>query len=140
LRIPLPPDHDYAVFKGVASGEGELAIFNNDPGAYDLTVRLSQITFVYLLCMALVAHLSGVLTTLKKVCGARIFAGHSEPRVPVRLGRSGSVCGMAGCCAGLLRGGGWIFATRRSFGGCACGLDCRWRSPSRFLIRDLKGF
>jgi putative peptidoglycan lipid II flippase len=66
LRIPLPPDHDYAVFKGVASGEGELAIFNNDPGAYDLTVRLSQITFVYLLCMALVAHLSGVLTTLKK--------------------------------------------------------------------------
>ncbi|MEN8785095.1 MAG: murein biosynthesis integral membrane protein MurJ [Akkermansiaceae bacterium] len=66
LRIPLPPDHDYAVFKGMASGEGELAIYNNDIGAYDLTVKLSQITFVYLLCMALVAHLSGVLTTLKK--------------------------------------------------------------------------
>ena len=66
LRVPLPPDHDYAIFKGMASGEGELAIYNNDPGAYDLTVRLSQITFVYLLCMALVAHLSGVLTTLKK--------------------------------------------------------------------------
>lgn len=66
LRIPLPPDHDYAVFKGMASGNGELAIYNNDPGAYDLTVKLSQITFVYLLCMALVAHLSGVLTTLKK--------------------------------------------------------------------------
>ncbi|MDG1150749.1 MAG: murein biosynthesis integral membrane protein MurJ [Akkermansiaceae bacterium] len=66
LRIPLPPDHDYAVFKGMASGGGELAIYNNDPGAYDLTVKLSQITFVYLLCMALVAHLSGVLTTLKR--------------------------------------------------------------------------
>lgn len=66
LRVPLPPDHDYAIFKGMAAGEGELAIYNNDPGAYDLTVRLSQITFVYLLCMALVAHLSGVLTTLKK--------------------------------------------------------------------------
>jgi len=66
LRVPLPPDHDYAIFKGMASGEGELAIYNNDPGAYDLTVRLSQITFVYLLWMALVAHLSGVLTTLKK--------------------------------------------------------------------------
>lgn len=66
LRIPLPPDHDYAVFKGMASGNGELEIYNNDPGAYDLTVKLSQITFVYLLCMALVAHLSGVLTSLKK--------------------------------------------------------------------------
>ena len=53
LRIPLPPDHDYAVFKGMASGRGALAIYNNDPGAYDLTVKLSQITFVYLLCMAL---------------------------------------------------------------------------------------
>lgn len=66
LRIPLPPEHNYAIFKGNASGDGELTIYNNDPGAYDLTVKLSQITFVYLLCMALVAHLSGVLTTLRK--------------------------------------------------------------------------
>lgn len=66
LRVPLPVDHDYSVFKGNVSGSGDLEIYNNDPGAYDLTVRLSQITFIYLLCMALVAHLSGVLTTLKK--------------------------------------------------------------------------
>ena len=47
-------------------GSGEFEVYNNDPGAYDLTVKLSRITFIYLLCMALVAHLSGVLTTLKK--------------------------------------------------------------------------
>lgn len=66
LKVPLPDDHDFAVFEGSATGEGQLKIFNNDPGAYDLTVKLAKITFVYLFCMALVAHLSGVLTTLKK--------------------------------------------------------------------------
>lgn len=66
LRVPLPEGHDFAVFEGAASGSGDLEVYNNDPGAYDLTVKLSKITFVYLLCMALVAHLSGVLTTLKK--------------------------------------------------------------------------
>ncbi|MGJ8697181.1 MAG: murein biosynthesis integral membrane protein MurJ [Verrucomicrobiaceae bacterium] len=66
LRIPLPEGHDYALVTGAVSGAGEFKVFRNDPGAYDLTVKLSQITFVYLLCMALVAHLSGVLTTLKK--------------------------------------------------------------------------
>ena len=66
LRVPLPVDHDFALFKGSVAGEGHLKIYNNEPGAYDLTVKLSKITFVYLLCMALVAHLSGVLTTLKK--------------------------------------------------------------------------
>jgi len=66
LRIPLPVDHDFESVSGKVSGAGALKIFRNDPGAYDLTVKLSQITFVYLLCMALVAHLSGVLTTLKK--------------------------------------------------------------------------
>lgn len=66
LRIPLPVEHDFAVLEGEISGKGELKIFRNDPGAFDLTVKLSKITFVYLLCMALVAHLSGVLTTLKK--------------------------------------------------------------------------
>jgi len=66
LRVPLPVDHDFAIFRGGATGRGDLKVYNNEPGAYDLTVRLSKITFVYLLCMALVAHLSGVLTTLKK--------------------------------------------------------------------------
>lgn len=66
LRVPLPADHDFAIFSGSATGSGKLEVYNNDPGAFDLTVRLSKITFIYLLCMALVAHLSGVLTTLKK--------------------------------------------------------------------------
>jgi putative peptidoglycan lipid II flippase len=66
LRVPLPPEHNFAIFEGAVSGSGHLQIYNNDPGAFDLTVKLSQITFIYLLCMALVAHLSGVLTTLKK--------------------------------------------------------------------------
>ena len=66
LRIPLPPGHDYAVFTGAISGEGQVKVFRNDPGAFALTVKLSKITFIYLLCMALVAHLGGVLTTLKK--------------------------------------------------------------------------
>jgi len=66
LEIPLPKNHDFALAKGKAGGSGELKIFRNDPGAFDLTVKLSKITFVYLMCMALVAHLSGVLTTLKK--------------------------------------------------------------------------
>ncbi len=66
LRVPLPADHDFSVVEGTARGAGSLQVYNNDPGAYDLTVKLSQITFIYLLCMALVAHLSGVLTTLKK--------------------------------------------------------------------------
>ncbi|MGC6427418.1 MAG: murein biosynthesis integral membrane protein MurJ [Akkermansiaceae bacterium] len=66
LRIPLPPDHDFAIIEGAVSGTGTFKVFRNDPGAFDLTVKLSKITFVYLLCMALVAHLGGVLTTLKK--------------------------------------------------------------------------
>ncbi len=66
LRVPLPADHDFSVVEGSVTGTGDLQVYNNDPGAYDLTVKLSKITFVYLLCMALVAHLSGVLTTLKK--------------------------------------------------------------------------
>ncbi|MGC6464457.1 MAG: murein biosynthesis integral membrane protein MurJ [Akkermansiaceae bacterium] len=66
VAIPLGEDHKFAVIEGTVKGEGSLKIYRNDPGAYDLTVKLSQITFVYLMCMALVAHLSGVLTTLKK--------------------------------------------------------------------------
>ncbi|MDB4538126.1 murein biosynthesis integral membrane protein MurJ, partial [Akkermansiaceae bacterium] len=66
LRVPLPSGHDFAVFTGGVSGEGVVKVYRNDPGAFALTVKLSKITFIYLLCMALVAHLGGVLTTLKK--------------------------------------------------------------------------
>jgi len=66
LRVPLPSGHEYAVFSGSISGGEQVKVFRNDPGAFDLTVKLSKITFVYLLCMALVAHLGGVLTTLKR--------------------------------------------------------------------------
>ncbi len=66
LEVPLPMNHDFAILEGSASGAGDLQVYRNDPVAFDLTVLLSKITFVYLLCMALVAHLSGVLTTLKK--------------------------------------------------------------------------
>lgn len=39
--------------------------FSKDPEKFELAVRLTQITFPYLLCMALVALLSGVLNTFK---------------------------------------------------------------------------
>lgn len=68
LRVPLPEKHPYAVLEGDWSGgkDNNLRVFANDPGAFELATKLSQITFIYLLCMALVAHLSGVLNTLKK--------------------------------------------------------------------------
>ena len=66
LRVPLPPGHDFAVFTGAISGDEQVKVFRNDPGSFALTVKLSKITFIYLLCMALVAHLGGVLTTLKR--------------------------------------------------------------------------
>jgi putative peptidoglycan lipid II flippase len=40
--------------------------FTDNPEKFDLAVRLSQITFPYLLCMALVALLSGVLNTFQR--------------------------------------------------------------------------
>ncbi len=42
-----------------------LSIYRNHPDTFNLTVTLSKITFIYLLCMALVAHMSGVLNTIK---------------------------------------------------------------------------
>lgn len=66
LGIPLPRGHNFAYVKGKASGAGDFEVYRNHPDAYSLTVTLSKITFVYLMCMALVAHLSGVLTTLKR--------------------------------------------------------------------------
>ena len=72
--IYLPERHDFGWFEGelmrTASVEGvgadhQFKIYRNHPDTFDLTVRLSQITFCYLLFMALVAHLSGVLNTFK---------------------------------------------------------------------------
>lgn len=44
--------------------------FMGDPGKYDLAVRLTQITFPYLLCMCLVALISGVLNSLHRFWAA----------------------------------------------------------------------
>ncbi len=72
--IQLPKGHEYGWFEGelITSSplvddnlDGKLKIYRNHPDTFDLTVRLSQITFCYLLFMALVAHLSGVLNTFK---------------------------------------------------------------------------
>lgn len=72
--IHLPKGHEYGWFEGelITSSplvddnlDGKLKIYRNHPDTFDLTVRLSQITFSYLLFMALVAHLSGVLNTFK---------------------------------------------------------------------------
>ena len=72
--IHLPKGHDFGWFEGelirtaepgMATADRQLKIYRNHPDTFDLTVRLSQITFSYLLFMALVAHLSGVLNTFK---------------------------------------------------------------------------
>lgn len=69
LEIKLPDDHKFTQLVGkmeLKAGDGvKLQTFRNDPGTFDLTVKLTQITFAYLMCMALVAHLSGVLNTVK---------------------------------------------------------------------------
>ncbi|BDS05580.1 hypothetical protein NT6N_06200 [Oceaniferula spumae] len=79
-RIRLPKKHNYGWFEGemalvatsgsvIAPDENgnppALKIYRNHPDTFSLTVKLSQITFCYLLFMALVAHLSGVLNTFK---------------------------------------------------------------------------
>lgn len=73
-QIELPKGHEYGWFEGELlrasdrddhASNGYLKIYRNHPDTFDLTVRLSQITFSYLLFMALVAHLSGVLNTFK---------------------------------------------------------------------------
>lgn len=55
----------FAWFSATVSGEGSLQVFRNDPGTFDQTVKLARIMFIYLLCMALAAHLSGVLNTFR---------------------------------------------------------------------------
>lgn len=52
-------------FTAKLSGEGVVKIYRNDPGTFDKTVKLARIMFIYLLCMALAAHLSGVLNTFR---------------------------------------------------------------------------
>lgn len=74
-RLRLPKGHDYGWFEGdlvrqiqvanVSNPAAELKIYRNHPDTFALTVTLSQITFIYLLFMALVAHLSGVLNTFR---------------------------------------------------------------------------
>lgn len=72
-RIPLPEGHNYAAMLArieVAESDDEvrradLRVYRNHPNTFRITVRLAQIMFGYLLCMALVAHLSGVLNTFK---------------------------------------------------------------------------
>lgn len=69
--IRLPKGHEFGWFEGElirgghADSTARLKIYRNHPDTFELTVRLSQITFCYLLFMALVAHLSGVLNTFK---------------------------------------------------------------------------
>ena len=47
------------------SGSGKVKVYRNDPETFDKTVKLARIMFIYLLCMALAAHLSGVLNTFR---------------------------------------------------------------------------
>lgn len=54
-----------ALIKNSKEGNTNLSIYRNHPDTFNLTVTLSKITFIYLLCMALVAHMSGVLNTVK---------------------------------------------------------------------------
>lgn len=71
VSFELPKKHGFRELTGVVRvmpGEGGAArvkIFRNHPGTFALTVKLTQIMFVYLLCMALAAQLSGVLNTVK---------------------------------------------------------------------------
>ena len=74
-RIKLPVDHRFKEFRarirvmastGAEMPQAALRVYRNHPDNFDLTVALSRIMFVYLLFMALSAHLSGVLNTFKK--------------------------------------------------------------------------
>ena len=68
----LPKEHDFEALElegklDATAGESQakLQVYRNDPKTFPLTVTLARITFVYLLCMALAAHLSGVLNTVR---------------------------------------------------------------------------
>src|SRR5690606_4041084 len=46
--------------------------FSADPEKFDLAVLLSRITFPYLLCMSVVAFLSGILNTFRRFAAAAL--------------------------------------------------------------------
>ena len=121
-RIRLPKGNDYGWFEGElvrsvsAAGSfdpgAELKIYRNHPDTFALTVRLSQITFIYLLFMALVAHLSGVLNTFRMfgvpaaapillnvvfLIGLGVFVALMGSKVPAH------VCAWCVAVAGLLQ-------------------------------------
>ena len=60
-----------------------LRIYRNHPDNFSLTVELSRVMFCYLFFMTLVAHLSGVLNTL------RYFAMPAAAPNPPRARRAG---------------------------------------------------
>ncbi|WP_159434971.1 murein biosynthesis integral membrane protein MurJ [Rubritalea squalenifaciens] len=70
-RIRMGRGHDYGWLEGeLVTGAGAteadvVEVYKNHPDTFSLTVTLSQITFCYLLFMALTAQLSGVLNTFK---------------------------------------------------------------------------
>ncbi|MGI9242606.1 MAG: lipid II flippase MurJ, partial [Verrucomicrobiales bacterium] len=65
ISFELPKKHDFRELTGVirttpgSDSPTRLKIYRNHPGTFSLTVKLTQIMFVYLLCMALAAQLSG---------------------------------------------------------------------------------
>ena len=69
LKLELPENHKFTQLVGTVQVERgdrvHLKTYRNHPEQFSLTVKLTQITFAYLMCMALVAHLSGVLNTVK---------------------------------------------------------------------------
>lgn len=71
ISFELPKEHGFRELTGVvrttpdSASPARVKIYRNHPGTFSLTVKLTQIMFVYLLCMALAAQLSGVLNTVK---------------------------------------------------------------------------
>ena len=118
-RIEFSQGHDFGWLEGdlvrssgVKDPDAELKMYRNDPRTFALTVQLSQITFIYLLFMALVAHLSGVLNTFRIfgvpaaapillnlvfLAGLGIFVAGMKSEVPAH------VCAWCVAVAGLLQ-------------------------------------
>ena len=71
VSFELPRKHEFREFTGLirttpaAGSSARVKVYRNHPETFKLTVKLTQIMFVYLLCMALAAQLSGVLNTVK---------------------------------------------------------------------------
>jgi putative peptidoglycan lipid II flippase len=72
VEFPLPKKHTFEALEldisaaAMPSGEQvRFQVYRTNPKTFPLTVTLARITFVYLLCMALAAHLSGVLNTVR---------------------------------------------------------------------------